>query len=133
MKFYMNEHGFQTNVGFGELKVSSQEEYGFRPYQLLVSSVAVCSGGWLRSILKKMRIPFDDITISTTVGRNPEIANRIESIDLLFTISGKDISPKKVEKALAITRKNCAMIQSVQDSIKITESFELNYPHLANA
>jgi putative redox protein len=133
MKFYMNEHGFQTNVGFGELKVSSQEEYGFRPYQLLVSSVAVCSGGWLRSILKKMRIPFDDITISTTVGRNPEIANRIESIDLLFTISGKDISPKKVEKALAITRKNCAMIQSVQDSINITESFELNYPHLANA
>jgi putative redox protein len=133
MKFYMNEHGFQTNVGFGELKVSSQEEYGFRPYQLLVSSVAVCSGGWLRSILKKMRIPFDDITISTTVDRNPEIANRIESIDLLFTISGKDISPKKVEKALAITRKNCAMIQSVQDSINITESFELNYPHLANA
>jgi putative redox protein len=125
MKFYMNEHGFQTNVGFGELKVSSQEEYGFRPYQLLVSSVAVCSGGWLRSILKKMRIPFDDITISTTVGRNPEIANRIESIDLLFTISGKDISPKKVEKALAITRKNCAMIQSVQDSINITESFEI--------
>jgi putative redox protein len=125
MKFYMNEHGFQTNVGFGELKVSSQEEYGFRPYQLLVSSVAVCSGGWLRSILKKMRIPFDDITISTTVGRNPEVANRIESIDLLFTISGKDISPKKVEKALAITRKNCAMIQSVQDSINITESFEI--------
>ncbi|MFS0753059.1 OsmC family protein [Oceanobacillus sp. 1P07AA] len=125
MKFSMNEYGFQTNLEFGELKVSSQEEYGFRPYQLLVSSVAVCSGSWLRRILTKMRIPFDDITISTTVDRNPEIANQIESIDLLFTISGKDISPSKVEKALAITRKNCAMIQSIEDSIKITESFEL--------
>ncbi len=121
----MNEYGFQTNLEFGELKVSSQEEYGFRPYQLLVSSVAVCSGSWLRRILTKMRIPFDDITISTIVDRNPEIANQSESIDLLFTISGKDISPSKVEKALAITRKNCAMIQSIEDSIKITESFEL--------
>ncbi|WP_018930911.1 MULTISPECIES: OsmC family protein [Gracilibacillus] len=125
MKFSMNEYGFQTNLEFGELKVSSQEEYGFRPYQLLVSSVAVCSGSWLRRILTKMRIPFDDITISTIVDRNPEIANQSESIDLLFTISGKDISPSKVEKALAITRKNCAMIQSIEDSIKITESFEL--------
>ncbi len=121
----MNEYGFQTNLEFGELKVSSQEEYGFRPYQLLVSSVAVCSGSWLRRILTKMRIPFDDITISTIVDRNPEIANQSESIDLLFTISGKDISPSKVEKELAITRKNCAMIQSIEDSIKITESFEL--------
>lgn len=125
MKFSMNEQGFQTDLEFGELKVSSQEEYGFRPYQLMVSSIAVCSGSWLRRILTKMRIPFDDITISTTVDRNPEIANRIESIDLLYTISGKDISAKKVEKALAITRKNCAMIQSIEDSIKITESFEL--------
>lgn len=121
----MNEQGFQTNLDFGELKVSSQEECGFQPYQLMVSSIAVCSGSWLRRILTKMRIPFEDITISTTVDRNPEIANRIESIDLLYTISSKDISAKKVEKALAITRKNCAMIQSIEDSIKITESFEL--------
>ncbi|MDL4839668.1 OsmC family protein [Aquibacillus rhizosphaerae] len=120
MKFNVNEHGYFTNLESGEIKVSSQEEYGFRPYQLFVSSVAICSGGWLRKTLQKMRIPFEDITISTTIERNPEAANRIEAIHLLFTIKGENPSPKKIQRALAITPKKCAMIQSIKDSIKIT-------------
>nr|WP_246050050.1 hypothetical protein [Aquibacillus sediminis] len=39
--------------------------------------------------------------------------------------SEKALDSTKVEKALALTRKNCGMIQSVQDSIHITETYEL--------
>ena len=127
MKFHMNEYGFQSKLEFGELKISGNEERGFRPYELWVSSVAACSGGWLRYVLQKMmRIEFSDIAITAKTKRNPKWANRIESIHLTYIITGKDITPEKMEKALAITRKNCAMIQSIQDSINVTETFEIN-------
>ncbi|WP_064094179.1 OsmC family protein [Rossellomorea aquimaris] len=125
MEFSMQDGGFYTELGFGKLEVSGNEEYGFRPYQLLVSSVAVCSGGVLRKVLEKMRIEFDDIHIKADVTRNEEEANRVEEISLHFTIRGTDLDEKKIQKAMHLTRKNCSMVQSVQDSIKIEETFEL--------
>ncbi|MFC2949100.1 OsmC family protein [Virgibacillus sediminis] len=125
MEYKMMENGFQAEFEYGKLDVSSDDQYGFRPYALLVSSVAVCSGGVLRKVLKKMRIDFDDINIKADVKRNPNIADRVEEINLHFTIYGHDIPEKKVEKAMELTRKNCSMVQSVLDSIKIEETFEI--------
>ncbi len=125
MIFQMTEKGFVTEVGYGELNVSGEDQYGFRPYQLLVSSVAVCSGGVLRKVLEKMRISFQDIRVQADVERNEKEANRIEKIHLHFVIIGEELDEKKIEKALIVTRKNCSMVQSVKDSIDITESFEI--------
>jgi putative redox protein len=125
MEFKMQEGGFYSDLEFGKLEVSGNEEYGFRPFQLLVSSVAVCSGGVLRKVLEKMRIEFEDIQIKAEVVRNEDEANRVEEILLHFTIKGENLDEKKIEKAMKLTRKNCSMVQSVQDSIKIEETFEL--------
>jgi putative redox protein len=125
MEFKMQEGGFYSELAYGKLEVSGNEEYGFRPFQLLVSSVAVCSGGVLRKVLEKMRIEFDDIQIKADIVRNEDEANRVEEISLHFTIKGKKLDEKRIEKAMKLTRKNCSMVQSVQDSIKIEETFEL--------
>lgn len=121
----MQEGGFYSDLAYGKLEVSGNEEYGFRPFQLLVSSIAVCSGGVLRKVLEKMRIEFDDIHIKADVVRNEDEANRVEEISLHFTIQGEKLDEKKIEKAMKLTRKNCSMVQSVQDSINIEETFEL--------
>ncbi|NQD66652.1 OsmC family protein [Bacillus haikouensis] len=125
MEFKMQEGGFYSDLAYGKLEVSGNEEYGFRPFQLLVSSIAVCSGGVLRKVLEKMRIEFDDIHIKADVVRNEDEANRVEEISLHFTIQGEKLDEKKIEKAMKLTRKNCSMVQSVQDSINIEETFEL--------
>lgn len=122
LQFHMNEDGFQTSVNYGDLQVSSQDENGYRPYEMMVSSVAGCSGLVLKRILEKMRIPFSNIQVTASMVRNPDIANRIEKMDLTFTVISTDASDKKLEKALELTHKNCGMIQSVKDSILITES-----------
>ncbi|MBU8878183.1 OsmC family protein [Bacillus sp. FJAT-29790] len=125
MIFYMTENGFATECAYGELNVSGEDQYGFRPYQLLVSSIAVCSGGVLRKVLERMRISYQDIKVQADVERNEKAANRIEKIHLHFVILGEELNETKIEKALNVTRKNCAMVQSVKDSIEITESFEI--------
>lgn len=125
MEFKMKENGFETDVEFGTLQVSGNAEHGFRPYQLLVSSIAVCSGGVLRKVLEKKRVAYEDIHIKADVVRNTEGAQEIQAVHMHFTIRGCDASEQKIEKSLEVTRKNCSMVQSVKESIEITESFEL--------
>lgn len=125
MQFEAKENGFVTHLSYGDLHVSGDEQYGFRPFQLMVSSIAVCSSGVLRKVLDKMRMPCSDMKVTAEVVRNEEKANRLEKIHLHFIISGENLQEEKVKKAIEASRKNCPMVQSVQDSIEITESFEL--------
>lgn len=125
MEFKMKDGGFTTDLPYGELHISGDEAYGFRPYQLLVSSVAVCSGGVLRKIFAKQRIDIEDITIQTDVVRNSEVADRVEKIIVHFIIKGAGLKEEKVRKAIELTRKNCSMVQSVIPSIEVEETFEL--------
>jgi putative redox protein len=125
MEFKMKENGFVTQVEYGELHISGNEEFGFRPYQLLVSSIAVCSGGVLRKILEKQRVVIDDISITADVTRNEEIPQEIQRIHLHFVLKGQKLVEEKIEKALMLTRKHCSMVQSVKDSIDVTESFNI--------
>lgn len=125
MKFTMKEKGFESEFEFGKLQVCGDEQYGFRPYQLLVSAVAVCSGGVLRKVLEKKRIAYEDIEITVEMERNEKRANSVKSIHMHFIIKGVDMTDEAMEKALKVTRKNCSMVQSVEDSIEITESFEM--------
>ncbi|WP_339254021.1 OsmC family protein [Sporosarcina sp. FSL W8-0480] len=83
MKFEMTENDFETDTTFGNLQISANDEFGFRPYQLLVSSVAVCTGGVLRKILERKRMPANHIAIEVKeVMRNEEFANRVEKIKI---------------------------------------------------
>ncbi|GAA0300074.1 putative OsmC-like protein [Gracilibacillus halotolerans] len=124
-EFNMKEHGFTMNTEFGELAISADTEYGFRPFELMIASIVGCSSAALRVVLTKMRIDFENIKVFTTIERNETQANRIEKIHLHFVIQGEELREEKIERAISIARKNCGMIQSVQDSILVTESFEV--------
>ena len=126
MEFKMKEEeGFITTTEFGELHVAGSEQYGYRPYQLMVASIAVCSGGVLRKILKKKRIDIEDMTITTNVERNEEKANRVEKIHIHYKIKGQNLNENKIHQSIVLANKNCPMAQSVVGSIEIEETFEL--------
>lgn len=123
--FTMTEYGFQTGFDYGQLKISGDEHRGFRPFQLMIALIACCSGGVLRKIMRKQRMKIDDLQIRTEVTREDADPKRMEKIHLHFVISGRDLDPKKIQKAVNLGYKYCSMVQSVKDSIVITESFEI--------
>lgn len=125
MKFVITDREIKTEVGYGTLTISANEEEGFRPYQLLVASIAGCSASVFRTILHKQRIDFDEFIIEADVSRNEKEANRVEKIALTFKIKGNNLDEKKMERNLAITRKHCSMVRSVENSIEIVEKLEL--------
>lgn len=125
LQFSMGNNHFQGELSHGPIRVSGNEMYGYRPGELLVTSVAVCSGGVLRKILEKKRLNVEDITIKVAATRNEQEANRIENIHIHFVIKGPSLSEEKLAKAIELASKNCEMVQSVKGSIGIKETFEL--------
>jgi uncharacterized OsmC-like protein len=119
------DNGFTMKTDFGELEVATDSEYGFRPYQLMIASIAGCSLAALKLVLGKMRTNFTDVEVDIHVERNESKVNRIEKIKMNFRVSGEQLQQKKIEKAGNIARKNCSMVQSVQDSIDVEETYEI--------
>ena len=125
MNYTLTETGaFTTRFEFGNLTVSGNAEIGFRPYQLLVSAVAVCSGGVLKKILEKKRIAFTDISFTADVERDPAQVDKITKIAVHFVVTGTGLKQEVLEKSLHMATKNCSMVESVKDSIIVTETIE---------
>lgn len=116
---------FETSFEFGKLYISGQEEHGFRPFQLMVTSIAVCSASVLRQVMEKQRMKVTDISVTADVTRDEAKANRISAIALHYCISGEELVEKRVEKAVSLAAKNCPMAQTVEGSVNITETFEI--------
>ncbi|WEG12289.1 OsmC family protein [Pullulanibacillus sp. KACC 23026] len=125
MELKFNGTAYEMETNFGELAISADDTKGFRPFQLMVASIAGCSGTVMKKIFTKKRLDINDITIKADVTRNPEKADRIEAIHMTFVVKSNDLTDNAMEKIIELTRKNCSMVQSVQDSIAITESFEI--------
>lgn len=125
MEFFMKENGFYGELPYGRLDVSGKDGAGHRPYQLMAASIAVCSGGVLRTILGKKRLDISDIKISTEVERADGGTGKIETIHIHYTIKGKQLDPMQIQKAIDLAAKNCPMAQSVAGSITIKETFDL--------
>lgn len=105
----MTDNGFETAFEFGTLTISGDESKGFRPNQLLVSSLVGCSGGVLRKVCEKMRMPIEEMEIDVLeVKRNPDA----------------NLDASKMERAMA-QKKNCSMVRSVDQSMEVIETFEL--------
>lgn len=126
MNFNMTENGFETTTEFGTLEISGDETQGFRPYQLMIASLAACSGGVMRKVLDKMRTPADDIAIEVVeVVRSQDDASKLEKIHFHFRIQGTNITEEKMPRILKLTNKNCSMYQSVIGCIEVVETYEL--------
>ncbi|WP_368652720.1 OsmC family protein [Ornithinibacillus sp. 4-3] len=121
MKYILTETGIETELPHGTLKMSGEKEHGFRPGELLVASIAGCSGSVFRKILVKQRLELNELEITADVERNPDEANKITKITLHFEVGKTDISLEKLERNLKLARKNCPMVRSVEDSIEIKE------------
>lgn len=124
MKFVMTEQAFEAKTDFGTLTISGNEALGFRPYQLMLSSLAICSGTVLRKVVAKKRLALESLEIDAEATRNPDEADRIESVRLHFKIKGENLEGK-MDKIMDLTKKNCSMVQSVIGSIDVTETYEL--------
>lgn len=123
MKIKIKHDNIRADLSHDKLAIGKED--GYSPLELLVSSIAGCSAIVFRTILEKKRITYDTFTIETEIGRSEALSKPVESVHLHYKIKAKNITEEQLDKALQLAVKNCTIVQSVKDSIKVTETIEL--------
>lgn len=113
------DNGYTFSIGAS--KAIGGDESGFRPMQVLLASLAGCSGIDVVNILKKLRVDFDAVDIAVEgdreAGKEPSPFTRVK---LTFTVTGRGVEQAKAEKAVSLSvEKYCSAIASLDKSIKV--------------
>ena len=97
------------------------ENKGPKPKSLMLASLAGCTGMDVASILRKMRVPFEDLRIEVEGELTEEHPKHFESMHIKYFIKGKDLSREKIDMAIKLSQdKYCGVSYTYKDSIKIT-------------
>jgi putative redox protein len=96
------------------------------PMLTLLLAASACTGSDVVEILKKMRMPFERLTIEAAGVRREQEPRRYVSIHLEYRIGGGGIEPAKVRRAIELSlEKYCSVIHSLAPDIAITYALSL--------
>ncbi len=96
---------------------------GIRPKELLLLSLAGCTGADVSAILQKKRVKLDGFEIQISAESTETHPKVYTKIDLDFVFYGKDLKEKDLERAIQLSQNTyCGVTAMLQKSIEITHS-----------
>lgn len=124
---FLGEAGSGHAVLMDGPEASGGRNVGFRPMELLLVGVGGCSSYDVVTILKKARQNVTGCVTELTAERADAIPAVFEKIHLHFRVSGRDLSEKQVEKAVAMSaEKYCsATIMLGRGGVQVTHDVEI--------
>ena len=101
-------------------------DLGIRPMEMLLLGVGGCTAFDVVSILKKSRQPIVDCEVKIDSDRAEEIPKVFTRIHVHFIVSGKNLDPVKVEKAVNLSaEKYCSASIMLGKTAKMSHDFEI--------
>ncbi|MEE9431830.1 MAG: OsmC family protein [Melioribacteraceae bacterium] len=97
-----------------------------RPKELLLLSLAGCTGADVSAILQKKRVKLDGFEINISAESTDKHPKVYTKIHLEFIFWGRDIKEKDVERAIELSQTvYCGVTAMLEKSIEITHSFKI--------
>ena len=114
-----------TQRGY-EVEFDANMEEGCSPTETLLLSIAGCLSIDMVHMLRKMRCEVTHYEMEAEGQRNPTPPQSYISVDLKFTVSGEGITPKKVDRAVALSKdKYCSVYHSLRKDIDVNITYEI--------
>ncbi len=102
------------------------QNLGVRPMEMLILGLGGCSAFDVMLILKKSRQQVENCEVELDYDRAEESPKVFTRIHLHFTVSGKNIDPAKVDKAISLSaEKYCSASIMLGKMADITHDFEI--------
>jgi putative redox protein len=101
-----------------------QGEPGFRPMELLAMGLVGCTGMDVISILTKKRQDVVDFEVKVHTEKAEDYPQVWTKVQIEYVVTGRNIDPKAVERAMELSRKTYCPAQNMID--KVVE-IELDY------
>ena len=114
-----------TQRGY-EVEFDVRYEEGCSPTETLLLSIAGCLSIDVVHILRKMRCDITKFEISADGTRKPDPPQYYTSIDMMIHISGEGLTPKKIDRAIALSKeKYCSVYHSLRKDIEVNVNYEI--------
>jgi len=99
---------------------------GFRPMEMLLLGLGGCSAFDVVMILKRSREAVTDCVVEIDGQRADTDPKVFTKIDMLYKITGKNLDPKKVERAVNLSaEKYCSATKMMSATAEITHRVEV--------
>ena len=99
---------------------------GFRPMELLLVGMGGCTAFDVVTILQKARQPVTDCRVELSADRAEEVPKVFTRIHVHFVVSGKDLKPAQVERAVKLSaEKYCSASLMLGKTATVTHDFEI--------
>ena len=123
---WLSDLAFEAEVDGHKIYMDSSMEHGGkntgpRPKPLMMVALAGCTGMDVASILKKMKVEFEDFSIEVEGDVTEDHPKRFEGMKVIYRLKGKDINRKSVEKAVNLsTTRYCGVSANYEKAFPIT-------------
>lgn len=99
---------------------------GASPMESLLIALASCMGIDVVEILKKMRVPFDGLTVRAEGDRRPEPPRRYTAVRLIYEVAGvPDGDRDKLQRSVDLSRdKYCSVLHTLHPDLDLTIRIE---------
>ncbi len=99
---------------------------GVRPKELMLMSLAGCTGSDVASVLTKKRVNLDGFDIHIEADESEEHPIVFTKIHIEYVFFGKDIAEKDVERAIELSQtKYCGVTAMLEKACEITHSYRV--------
>jgi putative redox protein len=116
----------RTQMGY-EVEFDARMQWGCSPTETLLMSLAGCLAIDVFSFLQKMRAEISTFKIDFSGDRNTTPPQYYKSIEMTIHITGKGITPKKVERAISLSQeKYCSVYHSLRKDIEVKVNYKIN-------
>ncbi len=107
----------RTQEGY-EMEFDAHVQWGCKPTDSLLLSLAGCMGIDIVMFLQKMRTNLSRFRIETLGERNPTPPQYFKSVDMVIHMAGNDLNPKKIDHAISLSReKYCSVFNSLRKDL----------------
>jgi len=100
---------------------------GSSPMEIVLMGLGCCSAIDILLMLKKMRADVKDFQINIEAERAEEHPRVFTKVNLEYTLSGENIKPKDVERAIKLSmEKYCSVAGMVGKTAEIETNYQIN-------
>jgi len=109
----------RTNEGY-EIEFDANVQWGCKPTDALLLSLAGCMGIDVVMFLQKMRMEITGFKITTVGERNPSPPQYFRSIEMTLYITGRNLDTRKIERAVSLSHeKYCSVYNSLRKDMDV--------------
>ncbi|MBI5267049.1 MAG: OsmC family protein [candidate division Zixibacteria bacterium] len=107
-------------------KADGGDESGYKPSEMLLFSLAGCTGIDVVRILEKQKQELRALEIELVAQQPEQYPRPLESIEVRFIARGKNLDPQKVARAIELSeQKYCTVGLTLQNRTKIVSSYKV--------